>query len=144
MKKIVIYTLFLAFAIFSCNKQGSIREYIEKGFAKPSIQGYASFNPSSEEGYNKKLYVPSDEDIEVEFKINNKYSQELTCSVDIPQNKKALFNKEPKLKEFSSTKIVILFNFKEEADASIGNNFLGESVDVKIGIYEKKNRKTVF
>jgi len=135
--KIVIYTLFLVLALYSCARSGNIKEYIEKGFAKPSIEGDAHFTVHSV-GDGGNLYVPSEQDIEVQFTISNKYSKELTGMLDVPQDKKALFNKPPEIKELSPTKMLISFNFKDVAEPSRSNSFMGESVGMTVKIFEKK------
>jgi len=139
MKKIktTVYIVFFILSIFSCKRQGSIKDYIEKGFSKPIIEGDAHFKKQSI-GDEGKLYVPSEEDIEAQFTIQNKYSQELTGVLEMPQDKKSLFNKSPEIIELTPTKMVIAFNFKESAEPQAGNNFLGESVGMTVKIFDKK------
>jgi len=96
MKHIVpIFSIILVLTSFSCNRKDSIKQYIEKGFSKPQIDGDARFTVQNM-GDEGKLYVPSEQEVEVEFSINNKYEQEIKPEVYIPNGKKILFNQEPK------------------------------------------------
>ena len=139
MKKlhVLIYTTFLVLSIFSCKQEKSVVDYVNKGFAKPIMEADARFTVFSI-GDENKLYVPSEKDIEVQFSIKNKYNQELAGELQMPQDKKALFNKEPQIIELAPTKMVIAFNFKADAEPQAINNFLGESVGMTVKIFEKE------
>ena len=139
MKKInvTIFTSLLILAFFSCKRQGSMKEYIERGFSKPTI-GDGNIVEFKSVGDGGKVYVPSEKEIEVQFAIKNKYNQELTGTVEIPEDKKTLFSKEPEIKELAPTKMVVAFNFKSDAEPKAVNQFLGESVGMTLKIFDKK------
>ena len=140
IKKIKIITVcatLLVLTLLSCKAKESMKEYIEQGFAKPQMQGDAHFNEQSI-GDGGVVYVPSAKEVELQFNIKNKYNQELTGEVSIPEGKEKWFSKKPELKELTPTKMVVAFNFKEEAEPSSTNSFLGESVGITVKIYEKK------
>jgi len=134
MKKITsILLILLAFA--SC-KNENFKDYIEQGFSKPTVSD-VHFSKSNI-GDGNKLYVPSEKEIEVEFTIKNRYSKELQGTLELQEDKKALFNTLPYIKELTFTKMVIAFNFKKEGEPSNTNHFLGESVPITLKIYDKK------
>lgn len=139
MKKIniAVYITLLVLSVFTCKRQASMKEYIEKGFAKPILEGDAHFTKEKTTD-NGKIYVPSKEEIEVQFTVKNKYNQELTGEVEVPQDKKALFDKVPEIKELTATKVVIAFNFNQEAEPKETNQFVGESVGITVKIFEKR------
>jgi len=139
MKKIntAIYIALLTLSVFTCKRQVGMKEYIERGFAKPTLKQDAHFS-KEKTADNGKIYVPSKEEIEVQFTIKNKYNQELTGKIEVPQSKKVLFEKEPEIKELTPTKMVIAFNFNQEAEPKEKNEFLGESVGMTVRIFEKK------
>ena len=84
----------MLFTLLSSKAKENMKEYIEKGFSKPQMQGDAHFNEQSIED-GGVVYVPSAKEVEPQFNIKNKYNQELTGEVSIPQDKKRWFNKEP-------------------------------------------------
>lgn len=136
---LTIYTAFLILALFSCKRSESMKSYIEKGFAKPTM-GDAQFAENKLGiGDGGKLYVPSEEDIEVQFTIKNKYNQELTGTLEFDESKKELFSKVPEIKELIPTRLVVSFAFKADAEPKDVNNFLGESFDMTAKIFEKKS-----
>ncbi len=137
-----VYLSFLIFALISCKPKESMKDYINRGFAKPQIERDARFTVQNV-GDGGKVYVPSEQEIEVECSIKNKYSQELTGEIDLPEEKKAWFNKTPVIKELTPDKMVIAFSFKSEAEPSSNNSFLGESVELVLKIFEKKTGRSL-
>lgn len=121
---------------FSSCKNRDFKDYIEQGFSKPIVED-VSFSKSNI-GDGNKLYVPSEEDIDVQFTIKNRYAKELTGSLQFDEAKKALFSKEPFIKDLTPTKMIVAFNFKEDAEPKAVNSFLGELVEVTASIFEKK------
>ncbi len=145
MKRSILFlnlVLIFILTFASCKQQNSLKEYVEKGFAKPMIEGNAEITPQNK-GDEDRLYVPSEEEIEIEFSIKNKFSQELKSVIEIPQEKRALFNKEPSIKELTPSKMVISFIFKKEAEPSGGNAFVGENVPINIKLYEASTGRIV-
>ena len=134
--------LMFALTFASCKQKDNMKDYIQKGFAKPAIQGDAHFTPQNV-GDEGKLYVPSEEDIEVQFSIKNKYNQELKAEVNFPQEKKLMFSTEPYIKTLEPTKLVISFNFKKEAEPASANNFFGENVAIDVKIFEKSTGRSL-
>ena len=134
MKRFFILALIASILFASCKNENFI-EYIEKGFAKPTMED-AHFSKSNL-GDGNKLYVPSDEEIEVEFTIKNKHANELIGSLEFGEDKKALFSTEPYIKSLTPTKMVVAFNFKADAEPSATNSFLGETVEISLKIFEK-------
>ena len=94
MKKInvTIFTSLLILAFFSCKRQGSMKEYIERGFSKPTIED-GNIVKFKSVGNGGKVYVPSEKEMEVQFAIKNKYSIQITGELEVPEGKKELFNK---------------------------------------------------
>ena len=131
---IVLYCIVLT--AFSSCKNRDFKDYIEQGFSKPIVED-VSFSKSNI-GDGNKLYVPSEEDIDVQFTIKNRYAKELTGSLQFDEAKKALFSKEPFIKALTPTKMIVAFNFKEDAEPKALNSFLGELVEVTVSIFEKK------
>ena len=131
---IVLYCIVLT--AFSSCKNRDFKDYIEQGFSKPIVED-VSFSKSNI-GDGNKLYVPSEEDIDVQFTIRNRYAKELTGSLQFDEAKKALFSKEPFIKDLTPTKMIVAFNFKEDAEPKAVNSFLGELVEVTASIFEKK------
>lgn len=119
----------------SCKNQNFI-EYIGKGFAKPAVSD-VKFSESSL-GYENKIYVPSEQEIEVEFTIKNKYEKEITGTLQLPEEKKEFFHTVPYISSLTPTKMVITFKFKATAEPEAINHFLGESVPVDLRIHDKK------
>ena len=138
MKKLL--TLFLTvFLIFASCKNQNFVEYIEKGFAKPTVND-VQFNKFSL-GDKNKIYVPSEQEIEIELTIKNKYEKEIIGTLQLPEDKKAFFHTVPHIKSLTNTKMVIAFKFKEESEPSYQNNFLGASVPLDLKIYDKKSNR---
>lgn len=135
MKRFFTLALILLTAFSSC-KNRDFKDYIEQGFSKPIVED-VHFSKSNV-GDGNKLYVPSEEDIDVQFTIKNRYAKELTGSLQFDEAKKALFSKEPFIKDLTPTKMIVAFNFKEDAEPKAVNSFLGESVEVTASIFEKK------
>ncbi|MGP1416074.1 MAG: hypothetical protein ACTTJ6_09175 [Treponema sp.] len=135
MKRFFTLALILLTAFSSC-KNRDFKDYIEQGFSKPIVED-VSFSKSNI-GDGNKLYVPSEEDIDVQFTIKNRYAKELTGSLQFDEAKKALFSKEPFIKDLTPTKMIVAFNFKEDAEPKAVNSFLGELVEVTASIFEKK------
>jgi|GEM_PF-727743 len=135
MKRFFVLVLILL-TIFSSCKNRSFTEYIEQGFSKPTVSD-VHFSKSNI-GDGNKLYVPSEENIDVQFTIKNRYAKELRGSLQFDEAKKALFDTEPFIKELTPTKMVVAFNFKEEAEPKAVNSFLGELVEVTVNIFEKR------
>ena len=131
---IVLYCIVLT--AFSSCKNRDFKDYIEQGFSKPTVED-VHFSKSNI-GDGNKLYVPSEEDIDVQFTIKNRYAKELTGSLQFDEAKKALFSKEPFIKDLTPTKMIVAFNFKEDAEPKAVNSFLGELVEVTVSIFEKK------
>jgi len=131
---IVLYCIVLT--AFSSCKNRDFKDYIEQGFSKPIVED-VSFSKSNI-GDGNKLYVPSEENIDVQFTIKNRYAKELTGSLQFDEAKKALFSKEPFIKDLTPTKMIVAFNFKEDAEPKAVNSFLGESVEVTANIFEKR------
>lgn len=131
---IVLYCIVLT--AFSSCKNRDFKDYIEQGFSKPIVED-VSFSKSNI-GDGNKLYVPSEEDIDVQFTIKNRYAKELTGSLQFDEAKKALFSKEPFIKDLTPTKMIVAFNFKEDAEPKAVNSFLGELVEVNVSIFEKR------
>jgi len=135
MKRFFTLTL-IALTLFASCKNQDFKDYIEQGFSKPTVSD-VHFSKSNI-GDGNKLYVPSEKEIEVEFTIKNRYSKELQGTLELQEDKKALFNTLPYIKELTFTKMVIAFNFKKEGEPSNTNHFLGESVPITLKIYDKK------
>jgi len=135
MKNRIIYIALLVLGLFSCNRQTSIKDFVERGFSKPTL-GDADIK-FKEIGDGGKFYVPSEKDIEVQFTIKNKYSKELTGKLDMSEDKKDLFSRPPEITELTPTKMVIAFNFKDTSEPNDKNNFLGEYVGMTVNIFEK-------
>ncbi|MGP1521459.1 MAG: hypothetical protein ACTTIZ_08175 [Treponema sp.] len=135
MKRFFTLVLILL-TIFSSCKNRDFKDYIEQGFSKPIVED-VSFSKSNI-GDGNKLYVPSEEDIDVQFTIKNRYAKELTGSLQFDEAKKALFSTEPFIKDLTPTKMIVAFNFKEDAEPKAVNSFLGELVEVTASIFEKK------
>lgn len=135
MKRFFTLTLILL-TVFSSCKNRDFKDYIEQGFSKPIVED-VHFSKSNI-GDGNKLYVPSEEDIDVQFTIKNRYAKELTGSLQFDEAKKALFSKEPFIKDLTPTKMIVAFNFKEDAEPKAVNSFLGELVEVTASIFEKK------
>ena len=126
----------IVLTVFSSCKNRDFKDYIEQGFSKPIVED-VSFSKSNI-GDGNKLYVPSEEDIDVQFTIKNRYAKELTGSLQFDEAKKALFSKEPFIKDLTPTKMIVAFNFKEDAEPKAVNSFLGELVEVNVSIFEKR------
>ena len=134
--KVFIAFLILSFLfLFSCKQQESMKEYIERGFSRPTIEDVHFTKEKT--GNMDKIYVPSEEEIEIQFEIKNRYNKELAGEVELPQDKNALFEKAPYIKELTATKMVIALKFKTEAEPKKANNFFGESVGITVKIFEK-------
>ena len=138
MKKLLTSFL-ITFLIFASCKNQNFVEYIEKGFSKPTVQD-VHFSESSL-GDGNKIYVPSERDIEVEFTIKNRYEKEITGTLALDEDKKALFHTVPYIKSLTPTKMVIAFKFKKEHEPSEQNNFLGATVPLDLKIYEKNTNR---
>ena len=139
---VVLYITFSLFVLFSCKAKVSVKDYINRGFAKPQISKDAHFS-QQKIGDGGVVYVPSEKDIEVQFSIKNKYKQELKGVVEIPEDQKRFFHKEPVIQEIGTDKLVISFNFKNEAEPNATNAFLGESVGITVQIYEKQTGRAL-
>lgn len=134
--KVFIAFLILSFLfMLSCKQQESMKEYIERGFSRPTIEDVHFTKEKT--GDMDKIYVPSEEEIEIQFEIKNRYNKELAGEVELPQDKNALFEKAPYIKELTATKMVIALKFKAEAEPKKANNFFGESVGITVKIFEK-------
>ena len=138
MKRFFTLLIVALMLVISCKNENLV-EYIEKGLAKPTVKD-VHFSVSNL-GDENKIYVPSEQEIEVEFTIKNKYENEITGSLELDEEKKSLFNTEPYIKTLTPTKMVIAFNFKAECEPSSQNAFSGISVPIKMNIYEKKNSR---
>ena len=138
MKRFFTLLIVALMLVISCKNENLV-EYIEKGLAKPTVKD-VHFSVSNL-GDENKIYVPSEQEIEVEFTIKNKYENEITGSLEFDEEKKSLFNTEPYIKTLTPTKMVIAFNFKAECEPSSQNAFSGISVPIKMNIYEKKNSR---
>ena len=138
MKKLVTAFLIILLMFSSCKNQNFI-EYIGKGFAKPAVSD-VKFSESSL-GYENKIYVPSEQEIEVEFTIKNKYEKEITGTLQLPEDKKVFFHTVPYIISLTPTKMVIAFKFKKEHEPSEQNNFLGATVPLDLKIHDKKTNR---
>ena len=138
MKKLVTAFLIILLMFSSCKNQNFI-EYIGKGFAKPAVSD-VKFSESSL-GYENKIYVPSEQEIEVEFTIKNKYEKEITGTLQFPEDKKVFFHTVPYIISLTPTKMVIAFKFKVECEPSSQNNFFGVSCPLNLKIYDKKTNR---
>jgi len=128
--------LLIALTLFASCKNRDFKEYIEQGFSKPSVED-VSFSKSNI-GDGNKIYVPSAQEIEVEFTIKNRYEKELEGEVSFNESTNSLFNTPPFIKELTPKKMVIAFNFKAEGEPSSQNAFLGVSVPISLKIFDKK------
>ena len=126
----------IALTVFASCKNRDFKEYIEQGFSKPSVED-VSFSKSNI-GDGNKIYVPSAQEIEVEFTIKNRYEKELEGEVSFNESTNSLFNTPPFIKELTPKKMVIAFNFKAEGEPSSQNAFLGVSVPISLKIFDKK------
>jgi len=138
MKKLLTSFL-ITFLIFASCKNQNFVEYIERGFSKPTVQD-VHFSESSL-GDGNKIYVPSERDIEVEFTIKNRYEKEITGTLELDEDKKALFHTVPYIISLTPTKMVIAFKFKVECEPSSQNNFFGVSCPLNLKIYDKKTNR---
>jgi len=128
--------LLIALTLFASCKNRDFKDYIEQGFSKPSVED-VHFNISNK-GSENKIYVPSAQEIEVEFTIKNRYEKELEGEVSFNESASNLFNAPPHIKELTPKKMVIAFNFKAEGEPSSQNAFLGVSVPISLKIFDKK------
>ena len=138
MKKLLTSFL-ITFLIFASCKNQNFVEYIERGFSKPTVSD-VHFSESSL-GYENKIFVPSEQEIEVEFTIKNQYEKEITGTLQLPEEKKEFFHTVPYIKSLTPTKMVIAFKFKKEHEPSEQNNFLGATVPLDLKIYEKNTNR---
>ena len=138
MKKLVTAFLIILLIFASCKNQNFV-EYIERGFSKPTVQD-VHFSESSL-GDGNKIYVPSEQEIEVEFTIKNKYEKEITGTLQLPEDKKVFFHTVPYIISLTPTKMVIAFKFKVECEPSSQNNFFGASCPLNLKIYDKKTNR---
>ena len=132
----VLMCLFLCVLAITGCKRKSIKDYINKGFSRPQMQGDASFTVQNV-GDGGKLYVPSEETVDVSLNIKNQYSLELVGEVVMDDAKRAWFSQEPLIKSLTYDKMVLSFVFKVEAEPSSSNSFFGESVPLTLKIFEK-------
>ncbi|MGP1438736.1 MAG: hypothetical protein ACTTKH_06665 [Treponema sp.] len=132
MRKFVMAIALLM--LFSCNNR-NFKEYIEKGFSVPEFESNVYFT-NYKEGNGKKIYVPSEEDIEVRFAITNKYNFSLKAELSIPEAQKELFEKVPTVTSIDLSKLVISFKFKKIAEPKASNAFLGDSVPIQVKLFD--------
>ncbi|MGP1439477.1 MAG: hypothetical protein ACTTJ3_01905, partial [Treponema sp.] len=132
----MVYSFLIALMLCTSCKNDNFIDYIEKGFAKPSVED-VHFNISNK-GSENKIYVPSAQEIEVEFTIKNRYEKELKGEILFDESASNLFNAPPHIKELTPKKMVIAFNFKAEGEPSNQNAFLGVSVPISLKIFDKK------
>jgi len=133
--KVLMCLCLCVLAITGC-KRKSIKDYINKGFSRPQMQEDASFTVQNV-GDGGKLYVPSEETVDVSLNIKNQYSLELVGEVVMDDAKRAWFSQEPLIKSLTYDKMVLSFVFKAEAEPSSSNSFFGESVPLTLKIFEK-------
>ena len=132
----LVYSFLIALILCTSCKNRDFKDYIEQGFSKPSVED-VHFNISNK-GSENKIYVPSAQEIEVEFTIKNRYEKELKGEVSFNESASNLFNAPPHIKELTPKKMVIAFNFKAEGEPSSQNAFLGVSVPISLKIFDKK------
>ena len=77
MKRFFTLLIVALMLVISCKNENLV-EYIEKGLAKPTVKD-VHFSVSNL-GDENKIYVPSEQEIEVEYTIKNKYENEITGS----------------------------------------------------------------
>ncbi|MGP1521450.1 MAG: InlB B-repeat-containing protein [Treponema sp.] len=132
----LVYSFLIALILCTSCKNRDFKDYIEQGFSKPSVED-VHFNISNK-GSENKIYVPSAQEIEVEFTIKNRYEKELKGEILFDESASSLFNAPPHIKELTPKKMVIAFNFKAEGEPSSQNAFLGVSVPISLKIFDKK------
>lgn len=130
-------TIVLLLNIFiSCNNR-SLKEYLEQGFATPKFDAQAYFTSYSE-GDGKKIYVPSEQDVEVRFAITNTYNKELKATLTFPKSHEGFFERVPTITNLGFTNLVVSFKFKKEAEPKDNNGFLGVSVPIELRLFDAK------
>lgn len=136
-----VITSFFAFMLSSCNYD--VKEFIERGFSKPRFTATPVFSPflvsSIETG--SKTCLPSNQDINLFLTIKNEYKLELKAECSVPSNKENFFNKAPYVKSIDNGNLNVSFNFKDTAEPSSSNNFLGEVVPIEIKLFESKTNR---
>jgi hypothetical protein len=143
MKKKLLFITLLLIEIISCKPKDALRDYIERGFYSPMVKDSIKIIPQnvSDKGV---AYVPSSQDINIFFKLENTYNIPLKVNIMLPEEKKYLFEKLPVATKIEAKMIELSFMFKGEAEPKISNNFLGETVPIEVVINNKESGREFY
>ena len=143
MKKKLLFITLLLIEIISCKPKDALRDYIERGFYSPMVKDSIKIIPQnvSDKGV---AYVPSSQDINIFFKLENTYNIPLKVNIMLPEEKKYLFEKLPVATKIEAKMIELSFMFKGEAEPKISNNFLGETVPIDVVINNRESGREFY